>query len=465
MHNGGPHGHHVDLLVRTPEQVTEEVLSWTTRTNSKYWLLVLALASVTVLGVIGFIMKLSDEGLDSHMPWGYLAAGLAFILTTSLSAPLIALAPRLAKAHWTRPISRIAEIWSVAGLLALLILIPLLVSLPSAEGRNTMWFYDKVAEGWPVGAPHLYIALGLIFLVLNGFGLLWASAIPDFAAARERTTGWRNIWYTRLSLGWVGTKRQWRALRAGLGVLGAFYFMMLVFAHTYVSFDFAQSLVPGMRDSIMPTWQALGGIQSALATVIVTSFIIRAAGGFKDYINVNQFWSMAKLMLASSLLWMYFWWSGFIVLWYGKTPLQQDLLQLMWFGPYKTIFIMTLLLSFAAPLLLLMWNGLRKSIWGPALVSLFILLGAFLDKIRIYVSSYSVENVTAHTLEAVPEGVTPDSSDIMMLMGVIAGAILLFTLAVKFIPVISMWEVREGMLLQEIRPLKRLPLKVIAKPE
>jgi hypothetical protein len=96
---------------------------------------------------------------------------------------------------------------------------------------------------------------------------------------------------------------------------------------------------------------------------------------------------------------------------------------------------------------------------------LFILSGAFLDKIRIYVSSYSVENVTAHVLETVPEGVTPDSSDIMMLMGVVSGSILLFTLAVKFIPVISMWEVREGMLLQEIRPLKRLPLKVLAKPE
>ena len=465
MHNGGPHGHHVDLLVRTPEQVNEEVLSWTMRTTSKYWLLVLALAGVTLLGVIGFILKVSDDGLDSHMPWGYLAAALAFVLTTSLSAPLIAIAPRFAKAHWTRPISRIAEIWSVAGLLVLLILIPLLVSLPSAEGRNTMWFYDKIAEGWPVGAPHLYIALGMVFLVINGLGLLWASAIPDFAAARERTTGWRKVWYTRLSLGWVGTKRQWRALRAGIGVLGAFYFMFLVFAHTYVSFDFGQSLVPGMRDSIMPTWQALGGIQSALATVIVTAFVIRAAGGFKDYINVNQFWSMAKLMLASSLLWMYFWWSGFIVLWYGKTPLQQDLLQLMWFGPYRTIFIMTLLLSFAVPLLLLMWNGLRKSIWGPAFVSLFILAGAFLDKIRIYVSSYSVENVTAHVLETVPTAVTPDSSDIMMLLGVISGVILLFTLTVKFIPVINMWEVREGMLLQEIRPLKRLPLKVIAKPE
>jgi len=50
-------------------------------------------------------------------------------------------------------------------------------------------------------------------------------------------------------------------------------------------------------------------------------------------------------------------------------------------------------------------------------------------------------------------------------MGVVSGSILLFTLALKFVPIINMWEVREGMLLQEIRPLKKLPLKVIAKPE
>ena len=465
MHNGGPHGHHVDLLERTPERVNEEVLGWTMWTSSKYWLLVLALVGITALGVVGFVTKVGNVGLDSHQPWGYLAAGLAFVLTTSLSAPLVAIAPRIAKAHWTRPISRIAEVWSVAGLLVLLILIPLLVSLPSADGRNTIWFYNKVTEGWPPGAPHLYVALGLIFLVVNGMGLLWASTIPDFAAAKERATGWRKVWYTRLALGWVGSKRQWRALRAALGMLGGFYFMFLVFAHTVVSFDFAQSFVPGQRDSIMPTWQALGGIQSALATVIVTSFVIRAAGGFKEYININQFWSMAKLMLASSLLWMYFWWSGFIILWYGRTPLQQNLLQLMWFGPYRTIFILTVLCSFAAPLLFLMWNGLRKSIWGPTMVALFILTGALLDKIRIYVSSYSVEDVTAHSLSYVPEGVLPESADIMMLLGVISGSILLFTLALKFIPIINMWETREGLLLQKIVPLKKLPLKVLAKPE
>ena len=268
-----------------------------------------------------------------------------------------------------------------------------------------------------------------------------------------------------LSLGWVGKWDQWRGLRAWIGVLCAFYCMFLVFAHTVVSFAFSQSLVPGQRDSILPTWQAGGGIQSALAVVIVSAFVIRAAGGFKDYIGVNQFWSMAKLMLASSLLWMYFWWSGCSVVWFGRPALQQDLLQLMGFGPYRTIFIMTRLMSFAVPLLILMWNGARKSILGPTIVALFILTGAFLDKIRIYVSSYSIEDVNAHTLDFVPAGVTPESADIMMLMGVVSGAILLFALALKFIPIINLWETREGMLLPEIRPLKRLPLKVLAKPE
>ena len=465
MHNGGPHGHHVDLLERSSEQAAIEVLGWTERTGPVYLLVVLVLAALTALGVVGFAMKAGNGGLDEYSGWGYLAAGLGFILTTSLSAPLVAIAPRFAKSHWNRYVSRIAETWSVVGLLALVIMIPLLISLPPGEGRNTHLLYNTIAEGWPVGAPHFYVVLVLSFLVLNGFGLLWASNIPDFALAKDRIGGLRGALYSKLALGWVGSKRQWRALRAGMGVLGALYFAAIVWAHTVVSFDFAQSLVPGMRDTVFPAWQALGGIQSALATVIVTSFVIRMVGGFKDYIGVNQFWSMAKLMLASSLLWMYFWWSGFIIYWYGKTPVQQDLLQLMWFGPYRTIFIITICLNFVAPLAILMWNPVRKSILGPTIVGSLIIIGAFFDKIRIYVSSYSLGDPFGHSFEEVPAAVTPAMGDVLMLVGVVGGALLLFMLAIKVVPIFNLWELREASLLQVIRPFKRLPLKILAKPE
>ena len=465
MHNGGPHGHHVDLLERSSEQAATEVLGWTERTGPAYLLLVLVLAALAALGVVGFAMKAADGGLDSHHPWGYLAAALAFIMTTSLSAPLVAIAPRFAKSHWNRYVSRIAETWSVVGLLSILIMAPLLLTLPSADGRQTLLMYNKVNEGWPVGAPHLYVALVLVFTAINGFGLLWASAIPDFALAKSRIGGLRGALYSKLALGWVGTKRQWRALRAALGVLGALYFIFIVWSHTTISFDFGQSLVPGLRDSVFPAWQALGGIQSALATVIVTSFVLRFFGGFKEYIGVNQFWSMAKLMLASSLLWMYFWWSGFIIYWYAKTPQAQDFLQLMWFGPYRTIFIITVLCNFALVLGILMWNPVRKSILGPTIVGCLIIAGALLDKVRIYVGFYSVEETTGHILQEVPEAVVPQTGDVLMVAGVIGGALLLYVLALKFVPIFNLWEIREGSMLQVIRPLKRLPLKILAKPE
>ena len=252
MHNGGPHGHHVDLLERSSEQAASEVLGWTERTGPAYLLLVLVLSALAALGVVGFAMKAADGGLDSHHPWGYLAAALAFIMTTSLSAPLVAIAPRFAKSHWNRYVSRIAETWSVVGLLSILIMVPLLLTLPSADGRQTLLMYNKVNEGWPVGAPHLYVALVLVFTAINGFGLLWASAIPDFALAKSRIGGLRGALYSKLALGWVGSKRQWRALRAALGVLGALYFIFIVWSHTTISFDFGQSLVPGLRDSVFP---------------------------------------------------------------------------------------------------------------------------------------------------------------------------------------------------------------------
>ena len=225
MHNGGPHGHHVDLLERSSEEAAGEVLGWTERTGPKYLLVVLVLAAVAALGVVGFGMKAADGGLDSHHPWGYLAAALAFIMTTSLSAPLVAIAPRFGKAHWNRYVSRIAETWAVVGLLSILIMVPLLLTLPSAEHRQTLLMYNKAVEGWPVGAPHVYVALVLVFTAINGFGLLWASAIPDFALARSRMGGLRGAIYSKLALGWVGSKRQWRALRAGLGVLGALSYL------------------------------------------------------------------------------------------------------------------------------------------------------------------------------------------------------------------------------------------------
>jgi hypothetical protein len=59
----------------------------------------------------------------------------------------------------------------------------------------------------------------------------------------------------------------------------------------------------------------------------------------------------------------------------------------------------------------------------------------------------------------------PDLPDVLMVSGIISGAILLYLIAIRYIPIISAWEIREGMLYQTVRYLHKLPLKVIGKPD
>ncbi|MBH52613.1 MAG: hypothetical protein CL785_05660 [Chloroflexi bacterium] len=460
--------HVVEITVKTPSEVNNEVLGWSATLGSKYRLAVGITGLLFLLGIVGFFIKVQD-GFDDYVPWAYLTAAFGFVMLFAMSAPMLAIVPRLARGHWGRPISRIAELWALVGVLLLIVMIPLLLALPEADGRNTFWFVDKYREGWPPGAPHIWLALLMIGLVVNGIALLWAAAIPDFAAIRDKNivNGKSANLYGKLSLGWRGSKRQWRGLRASHGVLGALYFATLIWSHTMVSFDFSQSLVPGMRDSIYPTWYALSGLQSGLGLVLVTAFIARRFGNLKDYIHINQFWSAAKILLALSLLWAYFWWSGFIIYWYGKNETEMNIIQLFWFGAYRPLFILNIVLSFFIPFIFLIWNRIRKSDWGPSLVGFVVIVGSLVNCIRIYTASFSLpDGAKGHALHHVPDSIMkPDLPDVLMVTGLVSGAILLYLIAIRYIPIISTWEIREGMLYQTVRNLHKLPLKVIGKPD
>jgi hypothetical protein len=146
---------------------------------------------------------------------------------------------------------------------------------------------------------------------------------------------------------------------------------------------------------------------------------------------------------------------------------EQNLLKLLMFGPYQVVFYLTFVLCFLAPFLTLLWNGVRRTIWGPALASAFILVGTLLDKVRVYVSSYSipVDQIRDHILEVVPATHYPDVFDVMMMVGGISGGVLLVLLTARVIPMISMWEMTQGIRLRAVRPFLRREIIVLAKPE
>lgn len=429
--------------------------------------------SLFLVGVLGFILRAVGDGFTDRQPWGYFAATVAFLLTTAGSAPLVAVGLRMVKAHWRRPLSRIAELYSATGVLIFVMFLPLLLLVPSAAGRRTLWFQDTDPQtlgigsvGKIPGAPHVWVTLAIATLVIGGLCLLWLSSRPDMALLRDMGTGRVRSWGKRLSGGWHGGRKQWKVLQIGLGLLGGFFFIVLIGTHSLFSIDFVMALVPGWRDSIFPLFQALNGLQAGLATTILTLFFVRRYGGLDRYIHMEHFWGASKILLALSLLWFYFWFSGFIIFWYGRAPIEQNLLELLMFGPYRAFFFLAFCLSFLAPFLTLLWNSVRKTTWGPALASAFILVGAFMDKLRLYVPSYSIrEDIKSHALEIVPPVHYPDIFDIMMITGSVSGVIFIFMITARIIPILSLWEMIEGIKLRTVRKFMRTELTVLGKPE
>src|SRR5207237_5746575 len=115
----------------------------------------------------------------------------------------------------------------------------------------------------------------------------------------------------------------------------------------------------------------------------------------------------SKLLLALSLLWFYMWWAEFLTHWYGRTPQEQRLLALLDFGPYFPVWLLGFGLAVALPLALLIWNRVRRSITAATIVAVSILAGNFFDRVRVYVAAFSIEDVTARQLTAVPAARLP----------------------------------------------------------
>ena len=437
--------------------VSKDLINLHKRKGKFFGIAAIVMSVLFILGVFGFILKVS-EGVDDPSEWGYYAALVSFLITAGQGALMVAIATRLVKAHWRRPISRAAEMFAVVGLYNLILLIPLLWVLPGlSDGRRSLWFFNEL-KNIPENMPQIQMLLSMIFLVLAGIGLLWISSLPDLAVIRDSEVNKKKKGLIgRLSGQWYGTSRQWFIQYHRLGMMGAFYFMMLITTHFLFSMDFSMTLVPGWIDALYPATHAHNSLQAGIAIVLIAMFILRRFGGYGDYIKYEQFWGLGKLLFAASLLWFWFWFSSFIVFWYGAKPNEQGVLELLMVGPYLPVFLVAFTLNFLVPLFTMMWNPLRRSIWGPTVIAFSVLLGTVFDRIRIYVSSWSVATQeNKHLLTEIPSAIKPDVADILMWLGGISGAILIYLLATRIIPVVSIWEQKELLLYRIHKPFHRL---------
>ncbi|MFN7915014.1 MAG: NrfD/PsrC family molybdoenzyme membrane anchor subunit [Vicinamibacterales bacterium] len=411
------------------------------RGGIKWFLLVGFLASVVACGLFawGFQMWQGFGLTGKRWPvfWGFLITNFVFWIGISHAGTLISAILRLVNAGWRRPVTRCAEVITAFALMigGLFPIIHLgkpwlffwLVPYPNSR---LIWPNFRSPLVWDFFAISTYLTGSLLFLFLP--------MIPDFALVRDRATGIRKTIYGALALGWRGTTHQWHRLETAMSIMAIAIIPVAVSVHTIVSFDFSMAPVPMWHSSIFGPYFVAGAIFSGIAGLIIAMATLRRVLKLHDYLEDIHFENLAKLLLTMSLLWGYFTFNERLTAWYGNHTAEYNTFQATQSGPYAPLFWTMVLVNFVIPVIILSIRRLR-TITGAVIASIGVVIGMWLERYLIVVPSLAYKYL--------PYGwgtYAPRPTEIVITISTFAAMTLLYTLFAKFVPIISIWEMRAG---------------------
>ncbi|TDJ70243.1 MAG: hypothetical protein E2O35_00180 [Proteobacteria bacterium] len=377
-------------------------------------------------------------GMNHPGVWGTYLASFIFWIGLSHSGTLLSCVLHLTNSPWRKAIYRSAEAMTLFSLMVAATMVMVHLGRP--------WFihwtvpYPNQMELWPNFRSPLLFDVMAVTTYLTGSSLfIYMGTIPDFAAVRDRTTGWRNHMYSLLSLGWRGTDKEWHRLHWAYTFLAVLIIPLAVSVHSIVSWDFAMSIVPALHQTIFAPYFVVGAIYSGTAGIVTVMFVLRKSMNFGQYINASHFDNLGKLLLVLSLLWTYINVVELFTGWYSGTSTEYEALKYKLFGYYALMYWEMILFCAVLPLLCI-FKRFRTSFLPMLILSIAINIGMYTERFLIIATSLSRQYLPDAWGLYVPSLV-----EISILIGSLALFVTMFLLFVKIFPSVSMYEVKETM--------------------
>jgi molybdopterin-containing oxidoreductase family membrane subunit len=437
------------MATKTPEQIHDDLVQPVFRTSPRFYVTVIALGGLVAAALFawGYQMwaGIGVAGIRRPVFWAFYITNFVFWIGISHAGTLISAVLRLVNATWRRPITRCAEVITVFALMigAMFPLVHLgrpwlafwLIPYPSERG---IWPNFRSPLLWDFFAINTYLIGSSTFLLLP--------ILPDFALARDRATGLRRKIYTALALGWRGTARQWHGLETTMHIMAIAIIPVAVSVHTIVSWDFAMAPVPMWHSTIFGPYFVVGAIFSGIAALIIAMAVLRKVLHLEEYLQPIHFDNLGKLLLMMSLLWFYFIFAERLTTWYGNETAEMAVFWETQRGAYAPLFWTMVLANFVIPFPLLTIKRLR-TITGTVIASLAVVVGMWIERFLIIVPSLARKYLPYSWGTYRPTWV-----EITITMGTFAAMGLLYTLFVKVVPIISVWEWKAGQPAQAAAP-------------
>jgi molybdopterin-containing oxidoreductase family membrane subunit len=396
-------------------------------------LLMLFLYAVTYLLFVGT----GIWGINVPIGWGFAIVNFVWWIGIGHAGTLISAILLLLRQKWRTSINRFAEAMTLfavacAGMFPLLHMgRPWLAywMFPYPNPMGT-WPQFRSPLVWDVFAVSTYATVSLLFWFVG--------LIPDLATLRDRAKNRASrIIYGVLAMGWRGSAVHWHRYETASLLLAGLATPLVVSVHTVVSFDFAAGVIPGWHTTIFPPYFVAGAIYSGFAMVMTLAIPIRLFYKLEDFITMRHLDNMAKVLVATGMIVAYGYMTEAFMAFYSGNQYDRYMILNRMTGPYAFFYWLLILCNIAIPQAL--WSKrVRNNMPALFVISLIINVGMWLERFIIVVTSLHRDFLPSSW------GMYyPTRWDVATFVGTIGLFLALLFLFLRFLPMISIFEMRQ----------------------
>ena len=448
-----PEGSHKNIAVADPDpiigpgqtltSVTDKISSIVlTPGMTKGWLggftvgvMLLLLLNVVITYLFAFGVGI--WGINIPVAWAFAITNFVWWIGIGHAGTLISAFLLLMHQRWRTSINRFAEAMTLFAVACAGIFPLVHMGRPwlgywlfPYPDTMKMWPNFRSPLVWDAFAVSTYATVSLLFWFI---GLL-----PDLATLRDRAKNRAaKIIYGFLAMGWRGSAVHWYRHETASLLLAGLATPLVLSVHTIVSFDFAYGIVPGWHATIFPPYFVAGAIYAGFAMVLTLTIPVRKLFGLEGLITMKHLDNMGKVLLATGLIVGYGYMMEAFSAYYSANQYERFMIVNRMFGPYAIAYWCLIACNIVTPQFL-WFRKVRSNPWALFAVAMVVNLGMWLERFVIVVTSLSRD-----FMPSAWGMYYPTRWDFAVLFGSIGLFLMLLFLFIRFLPLISIFEMRQ----------------------
>jgi hypothetical protein len=261
-------------------------------------------------------------------------------------------------------------------------------------------------SGWQTGIQRIpeamtsFLPVGAIFMLIIIVGMIfdWNHLFhwvhPEGDKLLEGKKAYLNIpFFTVRAIiylgGWILLSRWWRKVSIRqdtdddlkhfrrTNIIAGIFIVFFAVTSSMSAWDWLMSLDPHWFSTLYGWYVFSGLLVSGMAVIILLTMLLKKTG-YLPHVNKEHLHDLGKYLFAFSVLWMYLWFSQYMLIWYGNIP-EETVYFVQRLEEFNFLFYVNITINFAFPFLVLMTRNSKRIPIILVFTSVVLLAGHWVD--------------------------------------------------------------------------------------